>query len=79
MAMYNVTYNQKQTGDNIRYYREVHGWSQSRLASAIKKTESSVRKYEAGLVEIPLSVIADICTVLRVAPLEILEFVEVSE
>lgn len=77
--MYNVTYNQKQTGDNVRFYREIYGMSQERLAKLLHLTTDEVIEIENGIRKISLQMVADICTVLRVAPLEILEFVEVSE
>lgn len=77
--MYNVTYNQRQTADNIRYYRQILGMSQERLGQLTHLTTDAVIEMENGLREISLPMAAKICTVLRVAPLEILEFVEESE
>lgn len=77
--MYNVIFNQKQTGDNIRYYREICGMSRGKLARLLDLTTDEVLEIENGIRKISLQMVADICTVLQVAPLEILEFVEVSE
>ena len=71
-----TTFNAVSTGRKIKSYRERNGWSQTKLAYVIGKTESSIRKYEDGSTEIPLSVIGDISTVLGVCPLLLLEFDE---
>ncbi|MCD8091018.1 MAG: helix-turn-helix domain-containing protein, partial [Clostridiales bacterium] len=55
---------------NIRRFRKGK-MTQKELAEKIGKTESSVRKYEKGLVNIPLDVIEKIASALRVAPANI--------
>lgn len=77
--MYNVIFNQRQTGDNIRFYREVHGMSQERLAQLLHLNADEVIEIENGIRDISLPMAAKISTVLRVAPIEILEFVEMNE
>lgn len=47
-------------GSRIKRVREAQGLTQTDLASRIKKTESSVRKYESGLTEVPLNVLFSI-------------------
>jgi len=50
---------------NIKKYRKGK-FTQQELADKIGKTESSIRKYEKGLVTIPLDVLNKIATVLEV-------------
>ena len=52
-------------GMNIKKYREGK-FTQRELADKIGKTESSIRKYEKGLVTIPLDVLNRIATALEV-------------
>lgn len=52
-------------GMNIKKYRKGK-FTQQELADKIGKTESSIRKYEKGLVTIPLDVLNRIATVLEV-------------
>lgn len=52
-------------GMNIKKYRKGK-FTQQELANKIGKTESSIRKYEKGLVTIPLDVLNKIATVLEV-------------
>ncbi len=52
-------------GMNIKKYRKGK-FTQQELADKIGKTESSIRKYEKGLVTIPLDVLNKIATVLEV-------------
>ena len=58
-------------GKNIKRFRKGK-MTQRELAREIGKTESSIRKYEKGLVEIPLRVIHDIADVLNVDMLYLL-------
>jgi|GEM_PF-2126916 len=58
--------NIEKLGQNIKHYRNLKGLTQKELASKINKTESSVRKYERGLVDIPNRVISEIAEVLGV-------------
>ena len=53
-------------GANIQKFRKFKKETQKGLATAIGKTESTIAKYERGLVEIPLSVLHNIATVLSV-------------
>lgn len=55
----------KKIGENIKKYR-TGKMTQSELAFLINRSESSVRKYEKGLIEIPNSVIERIAEVLNV-------------
>lgn len=52
-------------GMNIKKYRKGK-FTQQELANKIGKTESSIRKYEKGLVTIPLDVLNKIATALEV-------------
>ncbi|MBO4998170.1 MAG: helix-turn-helix transcriptional regulator [Lachnospira sp.] len=52
-------------GMNIKKYRKGK-FTQQELADKIGKTESSIRKYEKGLVTIPLDVLYRIATALEV-------------
>lgn len=58
-------------GTNIKYYRKTNNLTQKELAASIGKTESSIQKYEAGKVEIPMSVLEKIAEVLNVNVFEI--------
>lgn len=53
-----------QIGEKIRSYRKLRGLTQKELAQKINKTESSVRKYEKGLIDIPLNVLESIAKAL---------------
>lgn len=53
-------------GTRIKNAREKMKLTQTDLASKIGKTESSVRKYETGLTEIPLSVLSKISDALGI-------------
>lgn len=57
-------------GKRIKQYRKGK-MTQRELADKIGKTESSIRKYENGLVTIPLNVIEAIATALNVHPYEL--------
>ena len=48
--------------------------TQTDLASAIGKTESIVRKYENGQIDIPQVALAKLATVLRVFPNMLIKF-----
>ena len=63
--------NYVEIGKNIKRFRNGK-MTQKELARRIGKTESSIRKYEKGLVEIPLRVIHDIADVLNVDVLYLL-------
>lgn len=55
----------KKIGMNIKKYRKGK-FTQQELADKVGKTESSIRKYEKGLVAIPLDVLDKIATALEV-------------
>lgn len=53
-------------GKKIKQYRKEGKMTQQELAAKIGKTESSIRKYEKGLVSIPLDVIEEIASALDI-------------
>ena len=55
------------TGKRIKEARQLNHMTQQQLATKIGKTESSIRKYEKGIVNIPLGVLEDISRVLNVS------------
>lgn len=59
-------------GMNIKKYRKLKKLKQKELAEMIGYTESSISKYEQGLIQIPNTVIDLISKALDVSPLEIL-------
>lgn len=59
-------------GKRIREYRTAQGLTVTNLASAIGRTESTVRKYESGSVEVPLSTLSRICETLEVSIFDLL-------
>ncbi len=58
-------------GDAIKKARENKKFTQKELGEIIGKTESSIRKYENGSIEIPLSVLDSIANALEVPTMEI--------
>jgi transcriptional regulator with XRE-family HTH domain len=56
----------KKLGAEIKKYRKLSGLTQSELAGYIGKTERTIRRYENDSVEIPLSVLELIATVLDI-------------
>lgn len=66
-------------GQNIKQYRKGK-MTQQELADKIGKTESSIRKYEKGIVTIPLNVLEQIASALdvSVSDLMILELVNID-
>lgn len=58
--------NYKIVGKNIKTFRQEKKLTQGELAKLIGKSESSIRKYEKGLVEIPNTVIEAIADKLDV-------------
>lgn len=56
----------EEIGLKIKLLRKKQGLTQQDLAKKINKTESSIRKYEKGLVAIPLPVLKDIAEILGV-------------
>lgn len=64
--------NKSTVGMNIKKYRKLKKLKQKELAEMIGYTESSISKYEQGLIQIPNTVIDLISKALDVSPLEIL-------
>ncbi len=64
----------KTIGANIRKARKEKGMTQKELAAAISRTESSVAKYEQGLVDIPNMILSSIAAVLDVEPWELMGY-----
>lgn len=64
--------NKTQIGLNIKLYRKRAGLTQKQLAFKIGKTESSVRKYELGLVQVPTDVLDTIASALKTSPFALL-------
>lgn len=60
------------TGELIKRYRIQNKLTQQELAHKIGKTESSIRKYEKGLVEVPYSVLTLIGKYLNVDPIQLI-------
>lgn len=67
--------NNNKIGMNIKKYRKGK-FTQQELADRIGKTESSIRKYEKGLVTIPLDVLKEMATVLEVTVADLMGFDE---
>ncbi|MBQ8682426.1 MAG: helix-turn-helix transcriptional regulator [Selenomonadales bacterium] len=59
-------------GKRIKEARRKLKLTQMELAESIGRTESSVRKYEAGKVTIPIDVIAEIAYVLKVPAFDLI-------
>lgn len=59
-------------GLNIKKFRKEKKLTQMQLADLIGKHESSIRKYEKGLTDIPNEVIMQIADTLEVTPAELL-------
>lgn len=64
------------TAKRIKELRELRGLTQRQLAEKIHKTESSIRKYEKGLVNIPFSTIEDIASALGTYWMDIVKLSE---
>ena len=58
--------NAEKTGFLIYELRNRKGLTQKELAEKIGRTESSIRKYEAGIVAIPIDVLKEIAKVLDI-------------
>lgn len=56
--------NNEQIGLRIKASREQKGLTQKELGQAIGRTESAIRKYEKGLIEVPISILVKISLVL---------------
>lgn len=65
-------------GMNIKKYRKGK-FTQQELADKIGKTESSIRKYEKGLVTIPLDVLNKIATALEVKVADLMGISDLKE
>lgn len=61
-------------GYNIKKQRKWNKMTQQELGNRIGKTESTIRKYENGTIEVPLSVLDDIAEVFEINPLSLLEY-----
>lgn len=59
-------------GKRIKRFRKGK-MTQKELADKIGKAESSIRKYEKGLVTIPLDVLQDIAAALNISPSELMK------
>lgn len=64
----------KKIGKNISIYRKAKKITQKQLANLIDRAESSIQKYEKGEVEVPLSVIEKIASVLDIPTRYLLDF-----
>ena len=62
----------KNLASNIKNMRKTQGLTQKELGQKICKSEISVRKYESGNVNIPLSTLFDICDALNIGLKEML-------
>ena len=64
-----------ETFENIKYYRELRGFSQESLAEMVGyKDRSSIAKVESGLVDLSESKIAAFAKALSVSPAELMGF-----
>lgn len=54
-------------GENIKYHRKARKLTQKQLAELINKKEITIRRYEKGDIEPPISVINDIAEALMVS------------
>lgn len=61
-----MTFDAEVIGENIRKYRKNNKLTQSELAKKIGRTESSIRKYEKGIVKIPMYLLEKIAEALGV-------------
>lgn len=68
----------KKTGAEIRKLRKARKITQKQLGEAIMRSESSIAKYEQGLVEIPPSVLMDIAEYLGVDGIDLIGVANVS-
>lgn len=62
----------KIVGSKIKQLRKDAKMTQPMLADKIGRTESSIRKYEKGVVEIPLNVLTEIAHVFKVPVVELI-------
>lgn len=66
-------------GTNIKEYRTKRGLSQRELAIAISRPESSIAKYEQGIVEIPLLVMTKIAAALHIEISDLVQQIDNEE
>ena len=66
-------------GQSIKQARKRAKLTQQELAEKIGKTESSIRKYEKGLTQIPIAVVDKIATVLNVPIIQLIPDIIWSE
>lgn len=59
-------------GKNIKAARKQKKLTQPQLADLIGRTESSIRKYEKGLIDVPNEVITEIAKALDVLPADLI-------
>lgn len=64
--------NNKRIGEEIQGYRREKKLTQRALGKAVGRSEATIRKYEKGDIEIPLSVLEDLAEVLEVHPTQLL-------
>ena len=64
--------NSIEIGKNIKMQRKNKKLTQQELAERIGRTESSIRKYEKGLVQIPIDLLEQIASILEVSPFELM-------
>lgn len=65
-------------GHRIKECRKAKKMTQQQLAQIIGKTESSIRKYEKGVIETPLSVLKEIANALDVPYINLISDSDVS-
>ena len=68
-----VKWNDLSTGQRIKFVRKSKKLTQAELAEMIKRTESSIRKYEKGIVDIPISVLKAIAKSLEIKTIDLIE------
>lgn len=56
----------KAIGESIKSFRKTKQLTQAQLGEKIGRTESSIAKYEKGIVEIPMSVLKEIANILDI-------------
>lgn len=66
-------------GKAIQSFRKSKRMTQKQLAEKIGKAESSVQKYEAGKVEIPVSVLESVADALNISTSELINDYELTE
>ena len=74
-----VKMNNEAVGQNIKKFRKRKNMTQKDLAVSICRTESSIRKYEKGLVEIPNSVLEQIAERLEITVKDLLPWEDIPE